>query len=198
MFSTYLQPLSIADSRNLDDLTALNTLRLTFANTLQTRDSGYGSRNLASLNFAADYRFDPQPGQKSTSDIYTELAVTPAPWLRWALFHRFDPHQTSQRELNMALQIIDQDWWTMRLATHYLKENYHEYFIEYRQRINEVFDVTALWRYDAFAHTLDEQSYGLWQRFGQTWAVKYEVSFFNGPRRESSFNFNVQVELLKF
>ena len=47
VFSTYLQPLSIADSRNLDDLTALNTARFSLNNTLQTRDAKYGSRNLA-------------------------------------------------------------------------------------------------------------------------------------------------------
>ena len=38
----------------------------------------------------------------------------------------------------------------------------------------------------------------MWQRLGQTWAVKYEMSFFDGPRRESSFALNLEVELLKF
>ena len=198
VFSTYLQPLSIGDSRNLDDLTALNTLRLSLANTLQTRGATYGSRNLASLNFAADYRFDRPAGQRPLSDIYTEFTLTPTPWLRWEVFHRVDPHSPSQQELNTALRIVDQEWWSVRLATHYLKSDYHEYFLEYRQRLNEVFDVTGLWRYDARNHRFNEQSYGVWQRLGQTWAVKYEVSFFNGPRRESSFALNIEVELLKF
>jgi len=197
-FSTYLQPLSIGDSRNIDDLTALNTLRLQFNNTLQTRDPAYGSRNLASLNFAADYRFDHAAGQKPLSDIYTEFTLTPAPWLRWELFHRFDPHTPNQQELNTGLQLIDQEWWSARVATHFLKGNYQEYDLEYRQRLNEVFDVTGLWRYDARNNRFNEQSYGVWQRLGQTWAVKYEVSFFNGPRRESHFALNIEVELLKF
>ena len=198
VFSTYLQPLSIADSRNLDDLTALNTLRLSLENTLQTRDTAYGSRNLASLNFAADYRFNRPAGTHALSDLYTELALTPAPWLRWEVFHRFDPHTPSQQELNTAVEIRDQEWWSARLATHFLKNNYEEYSLEYRQRLNEVFDATALWRYDARNHRINEQSYGVWQRLGQTWAVKYEVSWFSGPRRESSFALNVEVELLKF
>ncbi len=197
-FTTYLPPLSIGDSRNLDDLTALNTLRLQFNNTLQTRDPAYGSRNLASLNFAADYRFEHAAGVKPLSDIYTELALMPASWLRWEVFHRFDPHLPNQQELNTSLQLIDQEWWTARLATHFLKGNYQEYFLEYRQRLNEVFDVTGLWRYDAKNQRFNEQSYGVWQRLGQTWAVKYEVSFFDGPRRESSFALNIEVELLKF
>ncbi|MBI2812680.1 MAG: LPS assembly protein LptD [Opitutae bacterium] len=197
-FSTYLQPLSLGDSRNLDDLAALNTLRLSLANTLQTRAAGYGSRNLASLNFAADYRFGDAPGRRRLSDLYTELAVNPAPWLKLKIFHRLDPRALTQQELNTAIEIVDQEWWSARLATHFLKNNYQEYLLEYRQRLNEAFDVTALWRYDARNNRFNEQSYGVWQRLGQTWAVKYEVSWFNGPRRESSFALNLEVQLLKF
>jgi len=61
-----------------------------------------------------------------------------------------------------------------------------------------VYDITGLWRYDAKNERLNEQSYGVWQRLGQTWAIKYEVSFFDGPRRESEFSFAVEVQLLKF
>ena len=197
-FSTYLQPLSIGDSRTIDDLTALNTARLEFDNTLQTRDPVFGSRNLATLNFAADYRFNPGAGQKALSDIYTELALTPAPWLRWEVFQRFDPHKSGLQEFNTALELVDQEWWSLRLATHFLKKNYEEYYLEYRQRLNETYDAFGLWRYDASNHRFNEQSYGIWQRLGQTWAVKYEVSFFNGPRRESRFALNIEVELLKF
>lgn len=198
VFSTYLQPLSIANSRFIDDLSALNTVRLSLNNTLQTRDRVYGSRDLVALNFAADYNFDAPAGAHGLSDIYTELAVTPAPWLRWEIFHRFDPHAPSQQEINTGLTLTDHEWWSARVATHFLKRNYEEYFLEYRHRLNEVFDVTGLWRYDARNSRFNEQSYGVWQRLGQTWAVKYEVSFFDGPRRESSFAFNIEVELLKF
>ncbi len=198
VFSTYLQPLSIADSRNIDDLAALNTARFSLNNTLQTRDAKYGSRNLAALNFAADYNFDAPAGTHGLSDLYTEFALTPAPWLKWEVFHRFDPHAGRQQEINTGLTLVDQEWWSLRLATHFLKNDYEEYLVEYRQRLNEVYDLTGLWRYDAKNNRLNEQSYGVWQRLGQTWAIKYEVSFFDGPRRESSFSLNVEVQLLKF
>jgi LPS-assembly protein len=141
---------------------------------------------------------DHAAGQHPLSDIYTEFALTPAPWLRWEVFHRFDPHTPSQDELNTGLTLKDQDWWSARLATHFLKDNYQEYLLEYRQKLNEVYDVTALWRYDARNHRFNEQSYGVWQRLGQTWAVRYEVSWFNGPNREGRFALNLEVELLKF
>ncbi len=198
VFSTYLQPLSIADSRNIDDLSALNTARIGFNNTFQTRNKQYGSRDLATLNFAADYNFDPAAGTHSLSDLYTEFTLTPAPWLRWETFHRVDLHTGVQDELNTGLTLLDQEWWSVRLATHFLKNDYEEYLLEYRQRINEVFDITGLWRYDAKNSRFNEQSYGMWQRLGQTWAIRYEVSFFDGPRRESHFSLNVEVQLLKF
>jgi LPS-assembly protein len=56
-FSTYLAPLGLGATRNLDDLHAIHTLRLGLDNTLQTRDAGYGSRDLFTVNLAGDFRF---------------------------------------------------------------------------------------------------------------------------------------------
>ncbi|MBA4138397.1 MAG: hypothetical protein C0518_13895 [Opitutus sp.] len=198
VFSTYLQPLSIADQRNIDDLDRLDTLRLSLYQTLQTRDKLYGSRDLATFNLAADYRFSRSAGQRPLSDIHTEIAVMPATWMRLEVYQRFTPQNSTNQELNYALELIDQEWWSVRVSSHFLRNDYEEYALDYRQRLNEVFDVVGRWRYDVKRSRFNEQTYGVWQRLGQTWAVKYEASFFEGPRRESSFGFNVEVELLKF
>lgn len=200
-FATTLPPLSIADSRNIDDLQRLDTLRLAFNNTLQTRDQTHGSRDLASLDVAADYWFtraNNRLGRKGVSDLHTALALQPARWLQLSAYHRFDPHRTSGQEFNTAIEVTDQEWWSVKLGTHYLKHDYQEYSLDYRQRLNEVWDVVGRWRFDAERSRFNEQTYGVWQRLGQTWTVKYEMSFFEGPRRESSFGLNVEVELLKF
>lgn len=198
VFSTYLQPLSLGEQRNIDDLDALNTLRLSLNNTLQTRGPAGGSRELAALNFAADYRFERAAGQRPLTDIHTELALTPADWLRFSLYERFTPQTSAQQELNYALEITDQEWWSARLSSHFLRGDYEEYALDYRQRLNEVFGIVGHWRYDVKHSRFNEQTYGISQRLGQTWAIKYEVSFSEGPRRESSFGFNLEVELLKF
>lgn len=200
-FATYLPPLSIADSRNIDDLRRLDTLRIGLGNTLQTRDPAYGSRDLASLDFAADYWFtrsDNGAGRKGVGDIHTEAMLAPAPWLRFHAYHRYDPHNQVPDEFNTAIELTDQDWWSVRVGSHFLKNDYEEYSLEYRQRLNEVWEVVGRWRYDARRTRFNEQTYGVWQRLGQTWAIRYETSFFEGPRRESSFGFSVEVELLKF
>ena len=198
VFATYLQPLSIADQRNIDDLDRLDTLRLGLNQTIQTRDPVYGSRDLATLNLAADYRFSGRAGRRPLSDIHAEFVLTPAAWLRFEVYQRFAPQTRANQELNYAVEITDQEWWSVRLGSHFLRNDYEEYALDYRQRLNEVFDVVGRWRYDLKRSRFNEQTYGVWQRLGQTWAVKYEASFFEGPRRESSFGFNLEVELLKF
>ncbi|WP_415907592.1 LPS-assembly protein LptD [Oleiharenicola sp. Vm1] len=198
VFSTYLQPLSIGDQSNVDDLAAMNTVRLALNNTLQTRGANGGSRDLAALNFAADYRFERPAGQRPLTDLHTELALTPADWIRFSVYERFTPQTSAQQELNYALELTDQEWWAAKLSSHFLRDDYEEYALDYRQRVNEVFDVVGRWRYDVRHSRFNEQTYGISQRLGQTWSIKYEVSFSEGPRRESNFGFNLEVELLKF
>jgi LPS-assembly protein len=57
-FTTYLQPLGLGDQRHIDELRPANTLRIGLDQTLQTRHPEYGSRDLATLNLAADLRLD--------------------------------------------------------------------------------------------------------------------------------------------
>ncbi|MDP2138170.1 MAG: LPS assembly protein LptD, partial [Candidatus Didemnitutus sp.] len=137
VFSTYLQPLSIGDRRNLDELERLDTLRLALHNTLLTRDTTLGSRELASLNLAADHRFSRQPGDRPLSDLHTEFSLTPASWVRFEVFQRFTPKNRSQQELNYALTLEDQEWWSLRLSSYFLKQDYEEYTVDYRHRLNE-------------------------------------------------------------
>lgn len=198
VFDTQLRPLSLADTRNVDDLERLDTLRIALRNTLQTRDATYGSRDLATFNVALDRRFSRSAGQRQTSDVHTDLSFTPAAWLRIELYERFTPQTAEQKELNYAITISDQDWWSARLSSHFQKGEYEEYWLDYRRRLNEVFEFVGNWQYDTVHSRFNEQSYGLRHRLGQTWAIDYEISFHQGPRRESSLGVSIGVELLKF
>ena len=206
-FTTYLPPLSIGDQRNIDDLDRLDTLRFSLNNTLQTRDKTYGSRNLATLNFAADSRFSRQPGQRKFSNIYTEATLSPASWIHLEVLEQFSAQKISQQELNYAIEVTDQDAWSVRLSSHYLRDGfdgnpsvtgYEEYLLDYRQRISDTLHFIGRWRYDVRRSRINEQTYGIMQRLGQTWDVRYELSFNQGQSRESSFGFNIEIQLLKF
>jgi LPS-assembly protein len=202
VFGTDLQPLDLGSMRNIDQLQATNTLRFELDNALQTRDTNYGSRDLLTFKMAADLNFLTQPAQQPPqqrwSDIYTGLSLTPISWLRLDLFQRLAPQHLNQQELNTGLELIDRDWWTLRLSSIYLKGQIEQYFLEYQRRLNEEWKGFARVRYDAQADRWDELTFGLRQNLYNLWNVRYEVSWYQGQQREGSFSLNVAIELFRF
>ncbi len=197
-FSTYLQPLGFADTRNIDQLTATNTLRLGVNNTLQTRDPHYGSRDLASLNFAVDWRLSRAAGQHPFSAVQTEFAVMPASWLRLDTFSRVDPRNGALRELNSGVTLHDGDAWSARLGSHYLQHQLQEYVLDGSYRLDETRALLTRLHYDARLSRFVEQDYGLSQNLANLWLIRYLIVLYEGPRRESSFGFNVEVEMRRW
>ena len=198
VFSTNLEPLDLGSIRNLDQLHGTNTLRFDLDNVLQTRDANYGSRDLLTFNLAADLNFSTQPTQRRWSDVYTGLSLTPASWLRFEFFQRLSPQHLNLKEFNTGLELLDRDWWTLRLSSNYLQDQIDQYFLEYDRRLNEVWKGFARLRYDARSIRWDELSFGLRQNLRNTWNVSYEVSWYQGNLREGSFGLRVVVDLIRF
>jgi LPS-assembly protein len=198
VFSTNLEPLDLGSIRNLDQLHGTNTLRFGLDNVLQTRDANYGSRDLLNFNLAADLNFSTQPAQRRWSDVYTALSLTPASWLRFEFFQRLSPQHLNLKEFNTGLELLDRDWWTLRLSSNYLQDQIDQYFLEYERRLNEVWKGFVRLRYDAHTARWNEFSFGLRQNLSNTWNVHYEVSWYQGQRREGSFGLSVAVDLIRF
>lgn len=198
VFSTYLQPLGLGDPRNVDDLHATNTLRLSLDNTLQTRDPVLGSRDLVVFNVANDFRFRRRPGERDVSEIHTELALLPARWLQVDVYQSFAPRTFTLREFNAGVTLRDGTVWSVRFANNFLRRQIEDYSIDGRARLTERFEALTRLHYDARRNRFNEQSYGIAQNLGNTWLVSYTVSLYSGRRRESSFGFNIRVDALGF
>lgn len=198
VFSTYLPPLGLADTRNIDDLHEINTLRVGFDNTLQTRDPVYGSRDLLVFDTALDLDFHHLAGQREVSQIHSEVAFTPAPWLALNVYESFTPQNFTLNQINTGLTLRDGDAWSLRFANYYLRQDTADYSLDGTVRLNEVYEAIARVQYDARLHLYVEQIYGLTQNLGNTWRITYAVTLYDGPRRESKSGFKVQVELIKF
>lgn len=197
-FTTYLPPLGLDATRNLDDLPAVETLRLGLENTLQTRNGTYGSRDLLTFNAAADVRFHRPAGVRDVSEVHTALSLTPADWLRFDLYQSFTPQTMSLRQINTGLTLRDGDVWALRFNNHFLRADTEQYSIEASRRLSEVVDLQARLSYDARKHRFNEQAYGVTQTLGATWQIVYTVSVYNGPRRESNFGFNLRIRSIGF
>ena len=197
-FATYLPPLGLGDQRNLDDLTATNTLRFGFDNTLQTRDPVYGSRDLLTLNLANDFRFRRAPGERDVSAVHTELSLAPAAWVSIDLYQSFAPQNFTLREFNSGITLRDGAVWSARFSNNFLRGEIQDYQLDARVRLNETYDALTRLHYDARKRRFNEQAYGLSQNLGNTWLVSYIISLYSGPRRESHFGLNVQIQARGF
>lgn len=197
-FSTYLQPLGLGERRDVDDLGDSHALRLEVDNALQTRDATYGSRDLLRLNLAADLRFDKEAGMSTLSDLHASFALTPARWLNFSLYQRYSTRDQTLEELNTSVMIANSEWWSLRLGTHYLRNDIEEYVMETRIRMNEVFEAFGRLHYDAPRSRFVQQTYGIRQTLDNLWVLQYGINFYEGRRRESSFGFVVELETLRF
>ncbi len=197
-FSTYLPTLDLGDTRNIDDLHATNVLRFGLDNAIQTRDAVYGSRDLLVFNVANDFRFKRQLGERDVSEVHTELAVMPARWLELNVYESFVPQDLTLREFNSGVTLRDGDAWSIRFSNQFLRRQVEDYAIEGRTRLNEAWEALTRLRYDARQRRFNEQSYGLVQNLSNTWRIDYVVTLYSGPRRESAFGFNVQIDTIRF
>jgi LPS-assembly protein len=197
-FTTYLPELGLADLRSLDDLRATDTLRLGVGNRLQTRDPAYGSRDLVAFDAAADLRFDRAAGERTLSDLHFGLELTPAPWLTFDAYHRFAADRGRAAELNTGLTLRNGEWWSLRLATHYLEREISEYRAEAEFRLDEARQVFARLHYDARRSRFVEQAVGVRQLLGRAWILSVGLNSYEGRRRESSVGVFAEIEGARF
>lgn len=179
-------------------MTATNTVRLELEQRLQTRDPNYGSRDLVALNLALDSRFDRNPGQSTLSSLHTELHLTPAPFLDFSAYQRVRPGDWRIEEFNSAVTVRSADRWSVQFANHYLGGTIQEFIGGIAYRLNEVYEGYLQIHYDSRRDRFVEQTYGVRQTIANRWVVGYEISFFEGPRRESDFGFNLVLDAIRF
>ena len=204
-FSTYLQPLGLGDRRDIDTLGTTNTLRLGIDNTIQTRDPVYGSRNLAELNVATDWRLDGAGADPRFSAIQTELALTPVNWLRFDVYTNVTPADLTLREINTGLTFQDAGVWSVRVGTDFLKSDpvagvagIQEYTLDLSYAINEAYKAIMQLRYDTRLGSFSRQSFGIRQNIRNLWLIDYILTFRNGDTRAGSIGLSVSVELANF
>ena len=198
VFATYLEPLGLGSRRQIDDLTRTHTVRFALDQRLQTRDETYGSRDLAQFNLALDARLDRPAGARKLSALHSELRLSPASFLDVDLYHRATPGDWTMRELNTAITLHSADDWQVQFATHYLEKDIQEFIAAMAYRFNEVWEGYTRHHFDSRRSRFVEQSYGVRQTIANRWQVGYELSFYEGNRRESDFGFSVRLDVLSF
>jgi LPS-assembly protein len=198
VFDTALPTLELGDQRNIDDLSATNTLRIGLDNTLQTRDRTYGSRDLFTLNLAQDFYFRRDPGETDYSELHVGLSYMPANWMQFDIYYSFPPQNFTTRELNTRLSLHDGRVWSFSIATHYLQDQIEEYIGEGRYRINEAYAAIARLQYDTRRSRLNECTLAIQQNIDNIWSIEYTFHYYQGQSRNNGFWPSVSVRLKGF
>ncbi len=209
-FSTSLEPLGLANRRDIDTLSPTNTLRVGMDNALQTRDAAYGSRDLAKLDVASDLRFDRDAGQDVFSNIQSQLTVTPINWFSYDLYGNVDSETFTFNEVNTGVTFKDAGVWSTRFGTNYLKADpaaafpaggitgIHAYTFDLTYTLNEVYELMSRLAYDFETERFTQKSFSLRQNIRNLWFITYYVNFRSGDTRVASTTFGVSIELANF
>jgi LPS-assembly protein len=197
-FTTYLTPIELGDMTAIDQLQALNTLRLGVDNLLQTRDGGYGSRNLIDLNVADDLNFLRTQAEPDFSDLHSELLFTPAHWIEVDLAQIVSLQTLTLREFDAGLTLRDADAWSLQVASNFLRHEDDYYILNYQVRLNEKYQGIIRLGYNARAFRFDERGIGMIQNLANTWRVQYLFTVNDGPTRLGKFGFRVDVDVVRY
>ncbi len=212
-FETYLEPLSLANKRNIDDLYEENAIRVGVQNLLQTRDPEYGSRDLVELDLYQEFRFSTrpaapasfgqpaQPAQQDFSDTYAIIRIQPAYWVQFSTLIRVDPNQFNLDEITSGVRFTDGEEWTAYFGNNYVTDvggtNINQFLIDARYRLDSRNELGAYWTIDAELGELTEQAY-LWQTMlGNSWEATFAIINTQGSSRQNGFKFQVSISLVR-
>ena len=207
--TTYPPILDLAAMRNIDDMSELNTMRFGIKNVFETRDSVYGSRELARLDIFQDINFnrrrpslnykywnDDDEFEQEFSDLYVHASLSPARWLSIGTVSRFSLEHTCAPEVNNYITLMDSDVFAFSVGTIYLRQQLEQYYANMEYRLSERYQVFGSWHYDADLSEFVYQRYGLRTKLGNTWLIEYYLAYRNGSTREDSASFGVRVVIL--
>jgi hypothetical protein len=173
-------------------------LRIGADNILQTRDEGYGSRNLVDLNLGEDVNFARTAAEPDFTDVHSELTLTPAHWIEVDMAQVFSPRTFRQREFDATLILRNADLWQLHLATDILRHQDNAYLVEYSQRLNEQYTLEVLMEYDARSHLFPERAIGIRQNLVNTWRLLYLLTYYSGPTRSGHLGLQVEADVIRF
>lgn len=194
--------INLGEQRSIDTFNPTHLLRIGIENRYQTRASGYGSRDLAALNFYQDVlldkddfeRYDQEPA--STFDAsWVELMLRPAPWLKFDLSARLKTQGLTLEQLVTRTALISGESWQIGLSTDMLRRQIDQYRIDFITKLNERYALFSDIRFDSQANAFTHTRVGIHTKIGNIWEVIYALSFRNNTTRESDFGFTVSLRL---
>ncbi|MCR5183868.1 MAG: hypothetical protein K6B46_04115 [Opitutales bacterium] len=202
--------IDISNTRAIDQLYDRHVIRLGFENLLQTRDKNYGSKNLAEFNIYQDWRdtFRPNCDNRSFSDNFIELLLTPADWICFDYAQRTDVYHFDAKAITAGVSFLDGNLWRLRLGINYLDNpdlafygvttRARQYDIYFDYRVSSRLTAYVDARYDDRYSCWNDFEIGFYHRISNAWTLNYYWEYSKDIRDGSDVSVGISASLVTF
>lgn len=173
--SLVLLPIEFPDYNSIDSIDSQNVVRWGLRNRLQTKRLGRVT-DFLDWQLFADWRLNPQHGQTTFSDLYSDLTTELRSWLTFESRTRINPNNGNLRMAFHTLNLRPNDHWTWVVGHYYLRsdnsssptalgsgDNLFTSAIYYRPTENWSF--AAIHRFEINSGRLEQQQYAVFRDF---------------------------------
>jgi len=205
--SLQLLPVDFPDYNNIDSIDAQNAVRVGLRNRVQTKRDGR-VEEFCYWNLFADCRLNPDPGQETWDDLWSDFKFRPRSWITLESMNRFDL-EDGQMELSYnAITLQPGKSWNWRVGYFYLRDDFdpeptawgsggESISSAFYVRLNENWGLRVAHYYDILDSNVREQSYGIYRDF-RSWtgllALRSREDEFG--KDEISVTFNLSTKAL--
>ena len=178
MFDTELPslrqlPIEFPDYNSIDSVDSQNTLRFGLRNRLQTkRDGEIG--DFFYWDVYSDWRMRPRTGQRTFSDVFSDLVIRPRNWLSLESLTRYDIHDGLCRLSFHNLTLQPNETWSWGLGHLYVRDDFSATPTALQTgnsfltstlflRANENWGFRATHQYEVSEKWLQEQTYSIYR-----------------------------------
>ncbi len=110
----------------------------------------------------------------------------------------FSPANFNLREFDAGLTLRNGDFWTLQLASDFVRHEDDDYLFNFTVKLNEQLTVFTLAEYTQRQHRFNQRSIGFTETLANTWRIRYLFTYNGGPDKEGPLDFQVQIEALRF
>lgn len=199
-------PIDFPDYNSLDSIDSQNVIRLGLRNRLQTKRGGK-IENFFYWDLCTDWRLDPESGQTTFSDLFTDLLLRPRSWLLLESQMRYD---VPDGQVNVAYQNLTfrpNNVWSWGIGHLYsrddpststtsLQEGQNSLTSIFFLRLNENWGFRMAHQYDIQGDWLQQQSYSIYRDL-RSWTaaltVRYEDNRTSPDDFSVAFTFSIKA-----
>lgn len=199
--TSQLRDIDLADRPDTAGTTATDTVRFGLRNSLETRDTQQGTRQLARADFFTDWRQgSPDLALNGRSNFVTHLSLTPATWVTIDSLHVVPNGPGAAVESTQSISFRSGDFWNAQAYWTELNQGFatRQLGLSADVTLNSVFSAYGLANHDALTDRTNLLMVGLRQRFGQSWELQYGLLKRVTDRGNSSLGFQVRFRLFRF